>query len=383
MAVRDEMWSARRWLATARIEEAQRIVEALEVEQVIGVLGEGAVGKTATIRQALANLHTVASVVELDLLGAASAQHLAFRLARRIASAYIGTREFWTFKEENLVPLSIESQRVKLAELLGVEGLDEALRDWPSGDYELDQALGALEVLANRRTTVLWIDHLEATGLTPRHPLDLERLLWAVREMTQRLPDLSIVLSGRNAIAGRVLGPDAAFHQQGLWLRLGNPPNEAWERVAASFGLPTTAAAELFARTGGHPETMLVGLVELSVGEWGDWNVDRLLRFLASSSGPQTARALQHACSLHRLGGQVLEQIASGRGPYAAAQRGGSSPQEIRKVLGRLQQAGLIRHDEGDGWSLVDPLVEMALRDDLLRPPTADWAVEGEGDSEH
>ncbi len=359
-----------RWsLKLARHEEAQQIADALQTNRVVGLLGEAEVGKTETLRQALGHSTPKLSILRLDLDGVAGEEHLAFQISREIARAVLSLAEFSTLKVGVLVPTSIEAKRIALADLLGVNGLDESLRDWPSGRYPLARALEALEKLAKGRDVFLWLDHLEAPGLTPRHPLDLDHLLWAIREMVQRLPDLNVVLSGRDAVEGRVLGREAAFHQQGRWLSLDNPGAEAWLTVGAGLEVPAATANDLAELTGGHPETMLLALLELT--EEPKRDADDVLRYLASTAGALTARAMQHARSLHRLGGQILIQVASGLGPYAGAQRGESPPQEIRKVLGRLHLAGLIRHDEG--WSVVNPLIRIALRDGVHRANAPDW----------
>lgn len=373
MALIKEMNRARWGLEMARLRESERITEALQSSRVVGVLGEAEVGKTATVRAALGPSLPEHPVIHIDLAGAASESHLAFRVARQIAAAELGV-EFSTLKVGALVPASLEKKRVDLAELLGIEGLEEALRDWPSGGFALPMALKAAERLARRREMVLWVDHLEAPSLTPRHPLDLDRLLWALREMMQTNSALSVVLSGRDATESLVLGREAAFHQQGQWLSLDNPPAEVWESVAAGLSVPNDLAGELSALTEGHPETMLIALVTLS--EDGRKDPDQLLGELASCSAAFAGRAFQHACTLHRLGGKVLEQVALGRGPYAARNRGDSPPQEIRKVLGRLQLAGLIRHDRD--WSVVNPLVGIVLRQEVRRASAPDWVFEDE-----
>jgi hypothetical protein len=373
MALSEDVPRAHWGLELARLEEAERITDAVQAGRVVGVLGEADVGKTETIRQALGNSTPKHPIVRLDLDGAAGEGHVAFLLSRQIALAYLGSPEFSTLKVGVLIPASIEAKRVGLAELLGVDGLEEALRDWPSGTFELSRALAALEALAERRDTVLWIDHLEAPGLTPRHPLDLDRLLWAVREIVQRQRGLSVVLSGRDAVEGRVLGPEAAFHQQGQWLSIDNPPPETWRRVAEGLKVPGGIAEQLARLTGGHPETMLIALLNVR-NEGARRSADELLRDLASTSAALAARAMQHARSLHRLGGQVMTQVAMGQGPYAASQRGGSPPQEIRKVLGRLHLAGLIRHD--GGWAPVNPLIGIVLRGEIPQTQAPDWEDE-------
>jgi hypothetical protein len=118
---------------------------------------------------------------------------------------------------------------------------------------------------------------------------------------------------------------------------------------------------------------MLVAMVNFSLG--ARKGADQLLGEIASTSGDLGGRAFQHACTLHRLGGKILEQVALGRGPYAAAQRGDSPPQEIRKVLGRLQLAGLIRHDSA--WSIVNPLVGIHLRREVSTASAPDWDLDG------
>jgi hypothetical protein len=187
--------------------------------------------------------------------------------------------------------------------------------------------------------------------------------------MVQNRGRLSVVLSGRAAIAGHMLSQEAAFHQQGYWLSLDNPPGDVWEAVATSLKVPRGLVAELVALTGGHPETMLVAMANFSQSTGK--NADELLGDLASTSASLAGRAFQHSCTLHRLGGKVLEQVALGRGPYATAQRGDSPPQEIRKVLGRLQLAGLIRHDSG--WSIVNPLVGILLRREVSSTSAPEW----------
>lgn len=378
MALSEAMKAARRALELARVGEAERVTEAMQISQVVGFLGEAEVGKTETIRQAIGHSTPEHPVIALNLDGAASDQHLAFLLARQIASAYLGAPAFSILKAGALVPASLEAKRPGLAELLGVDGLEEGLRDWPSGEYELPRALAALERLAIRRKAIVWIDHLEAPRLTPRHPLDLEGALWAVREMVQRQPDLRVVLSGRDPIEGEVLGREAGFHQQGRWLSLHNPPAEVWRAVASRLNVSAALTEELAGLTDGHPETMLVSLTRLA-GDRRKESPDELLRDLASTSTALAARAMQHARSLHRLGGQVLNQIALGQRPYAAARRGKSPPQEIRKVLGRLHLAGLIRHREG--WSIVNPLIGIVLREEVRQTSAPDRELEDEGRS--
>jgi hypothetical protein len=369
VALADEVGRMHRRLELARLPEAERITDAIQSSRVVGVLGEAEVGKSETIRQILGPSTEKLAIVALDLDSAAGEEQLASDLVREIASAFLGAPEFSTLRVGTLVPASIEAKRIKLAELIGVAGVDEALREWPSGEYRLVDALSALEALGRNRPTTLWVDHLESPGLTPRHPLDLDEVLWGIRELVQRLPQLRLILSGRVPVENRLLGPEAAFHQQGQWLSLDNPPPEVWQEVAAHLNLPPTTLVELTALTMGHPETMLLALLEMS-DQRSNWSGGEVLRYLTSRAGALTARAMQHARSLHRLGGQVLVQVAWGQGPYAAAQRGVSSPQEIRKVLGRLQQAGLIRHDEG--WVVVNPLIGMTLRSDLRWTPAPD-----------
>lgn len=376
MALIDEVPRARLGLELARLEEAGRITEAVQTSRIVGVLGEAEVGKTETIRQALGSSTPVHPIVGLDLDGVAGEEHLAFLLARQIASAQLGAAEFSILKTGALIPSSIEAKRVGLAELLGIDGLEEALRDWPSGSYQLSRALEALErLMAQKKDTILWIDHLEAPGLTPRHPLDLDRVLWAIREMVQGQSDLGVVLSGREAVEGQILGSEAAFHQQGLWLSLDNPPPEVWREVATGMKVPGETAVRLAGLTGGHPETMLIALLSLVRGG-SRRSAEDLLRDLASTSAALAARAMQHARTLHRLGGQVLIQVAMGQGPYAVSQRGKSPPQEIRRVLGRLRQAGLIRHD--DGWTVVNPLIGIVLRGEVPQAQAPDWDLEDE-----
>lgn len=375
MALNDAIPRLRYGLEIARSSEGERIAEAIQVSRVVGVLGEGEVGKTETIRQAIGPSFPDLAVLRLDLDGVAGNEHLAFRLAKQIAGAYLGAPQFSTLKVGALVPASIEAGRLELAELIGLDGVDEAMRDWPSGGYPLERALAGLEGLAERRRVVnVWIDHLEAPALTPRHPLDLDRFLWAIRELAQRAQSIRVILSGRAAAAGSALGPEAAFHQQGRWLTLDNPPPETWQKVAKDLRLSESPTTELARLTGGHPATMLLALLRLSEGDAED--PQELLRNLAGRHAGLTARAVQHAHSLHRLGGQVMVQVASGLGPYAMAQRGQSPAQEIRKVLGRLQLAGLLRR--GEGWSVVNPLVAIGLRGEVQMLSAPDWELEAE-----
>jgi hypothetical protein len=356
---------ARQALELARMEEANRIAEVVQANRVVGVLGEADTGKSETIRQALGGFTAKVKVLGLDLDGAAGDDHVGFLLAKAIARAQLGDVDFSLLSAGVLVPSKVESRRVKMAELLGVEGLEEALRRWPSGGYSARQGLGSLgRLLAQGTPVVLWVDHLEAPLLTPRHPLQLDPLLWGVRELVQREPGLSVVLSGRAAVESEVLGPSAAFHQQGQWIPLDNPRGEAWRRVAEGLRVSVGVADEMTDMTAGHPVTMLLGLLELAESD-AVLHAHEVLRRVAARDAGLVARAMQHARSLHRLGGQVMIQVANGEPPYGAAQRGRSPTQEITKVLGRLRLAGMLRHD--DGWSVLNPLVAYGLRGSVER----------------
>lgn len=116
-------------------------------------------------------------------------------------------------------------------------------------------------VISGQRPLVLWVDHLETPSLTPRHPVDVDALLWGLREIAQRQPSLRIVLSAREAFSRRLLGPKAAFHQQGIWIPLDNPLPGDWKRVGERLTLPVGLVDQLLDQVDGHPETMLNALL--------------------------------------------------------------------------------------------------------------------------
>lgn len=360
----------RRALAEARGGEAARIVEAVQAHRVVGILGEAEVGKTETIRQALV-VSGKSRIVPIDLDGAASDDHVGFLLAKRIARALVGDTDFSLLSGGALLPSRIEGVRLRLAGLLGVDGLEEAMREWPSGRYSTAKALDALEALAAQQQVILWVDHLEAPRLTPRHPLDVSRLMWGVREIGQRVRGLQMVFSGREAMEAEALGVESAFHQQGKWLTIDNPSIEAWREVAERLGLSAAVAGILAEMTDGHPATMQLALQYL--GEQDSLrDPDQVLRVLTARDDGLAARAMQHARTLHRLGGQVMVQIAYGQPPYGMDQRGRSPSQEIRKVLEKLRLAGLVRRGR-PRWRIVNPLVAFRLRGSVQLLSGSDW----------
>ena len=366
MGLIDEIPAAHAALANARSAEAGQIVSMLDSTRVAGVLGEAEVGKTETVRQALAL--TGLTVIRLDLDAAASDGHIGLLLVREIAKATVPAVDLSLLSGGVLLPPTAEKARAELAALLGMEGLEEALAPWPSGRLSSVHALQIVETVARRKPVVLWIDHPESPSLTPRHPVDVDRLLWGVREMVQRQRSLRVVVSSREGFSQRLLGPKDAFHQQGSWISFDNPLADTWRRVAERFEIPARLADEIFEQVDGHPATMLNAILLISSSPTLP-HPYALLQELAARDDGLVARAVQHARTLHRLGGQVMTQIAFGEPPYGIAERGSSSPQEIRKVLERLRLAGLLKRKHG--WGIVNPLVAIRLRGSVrvLLPP--------------
>jgi hypothetical protein len=365
------MQQAHAALAASRAGEAQRIADTLSDQRVVGMLGEAEVGKTQTIRQALNTMGDDACTLYLDLDGAAGDEHIGFLLAKQVTRALLGGTDLSLLSAGTLVPSGVERRRLPLAEMLGIDGMEEALREWPSGRYNSASALRGLEALAEQRDLILWIDHVEAPRLTPRHPVKTDRLLWGIRELSQRHQRLRVLVSARDGVQGEIVGSRAAFHQQGQWLSLDVPTPRMWREVAGQLDVPTRTAQELAALTSGHPQTMLLALVTLKLAD-GGWpsRAEDVLGELAAHDDGLAARAVQHARSLHRLGGQVLVQVARAQRPYGVAQRGSATPQEISKVLNRLRLAGLLRRS--DGWAIVNPLVAIRLRRTVHEPENID-----------
>ncbi len=373
MDVSGGMQQAHAALAASRGGEARRIADALMTQSVVGVLGEAEVGKTQTIRQALSTLDGEVRIIYLDLDGAASDEHVGFLLAKQVARILLAGADLSLLTAGALVPTRVEGSRVALAEILGTHGMEEALREWPSGHYGSVAALNGVEALAEQEDLVLWIDHVEAPRLTPRHPVKVDRLLWGIRELGQRKQRVHVVVSAREGAASQVTGPRAAFHQQGQWMSLDVPTPSMWREVADHLEVPMRTAQELAVLTQGHPQTMLLALATVKLADNRQRSrAEKVLGELAAHDDGLAARAFQHARSLHRLGGQVLLQVARAQRPYGAAQRGSATSQEISKVLARLRLAGLLRR--ADRWAVVNPLVAIRARGTVAEPPSVeDW----------
>jgi hypothetical protein len=374
MDVIGAMQHAHTTLATSRSGEAQRIGEAIVKNGIVGLVGEAEVGKTQTIRQSLAALNPRTAVIYIDFDVAASDGHVGWQIAKQIARHATSGVDLSILSAGAIVPPRLERTRVQLAEILGVVGVEESLREWPSGTYGALAGFQALERLAETREVLVWLDHIEAPRLTARHPVNVGRLLWGIREAHQRQQAIRVLLSGREGIGDVVTGPKAAFHQQGEWLTLDYPPASMWRDVARRLKVTARITQELAFLTGGHPQTMLIALTTVAMrpGDFSGNGGEMLLAELVAHDDGVAARAVQHARSLHRLGGQVLVQVARGQRPYGAAERGAASTQEISKVLARLRLAGLLRHE--GRWEVVNPIVAIRARGSVAEPDQIeDW----------
>lgn len=350
-------------LGAARSTEARAIRDALALAQVVGIFGEAEVGKTQTVRQALAG--SGARLLRVDLRWAASEQHAGFLLVSEMARVLAPEVELSRLAYGGRLPAAVAHARARLVEALG-GGVQEAMRSWPSGRYDWPVALESLELLCHTEELVLWVDHLEAPSLSFRHPLNLGALLWSLSELTERVDSLTLLLSGRAAARSAVDGLRAPFRNRGRWLSIEAPSADCWCEVARTLKASPARAKELALLTAGHPRTMLLALSAIS-GQQAPAPAEDVLSALAADDDGLALRAMEHARSLHRLGGQALTQAALGQRPYASAQRGATTTQDLSKALKRLRLAGLLRHE--DSWRVVNPLLAMRLR--------AAWPAEG------
>jgi hypothetical protein len=362
-------------LSSARTGDLARIDEGLRRFGLTGVQGEAEVGKTSLIANAIQRSGQASIRVDLD--GASSDSDIAWLLARGLAACKVGPANMSLLRApESLQPLSAQRAFVDFADKVGQRVAELAFADAPSGDVGISETLSAFRTLYEEAAIppVLWIDHLEAPSLTPRHPVDVAALLWNVRALQQRM-ELPIVLSGHRTATPAAYDAAGAFHGDGVWVTVVRPSVDAWLSVAGSFGkgAPTaTWISETFEYARGHPATMLLAFSLFA--ELGSRPARDLWALMLSLDDGHLNRALLHARTLHRLGGQVFMQVARELGPY-------SEPhvpiKEIHRAIQRLHEAGLITQPRPRAWEATNPLIGERLRRGLWGEPRqtdgAEW----------
>lgn len=369
-------------LTHAREEQVSTIVDALLGEGFVGITGDPLVGKSLLVNRALALIghHHRARTVRIDLQGAYSLAKLVARWHHALLRAAAGTvatshaaalpREFW--------PASTEAALLDARDLLG-SAYDGALIETPAKGAKPADVAAPLEAtarLARRCPVVLVIDHLEAPLLTTRHPIDPAALLWEIRAAAQSIDGFRVAVVCAPAAQPLAAGPDAAFFGDGRWLTIPSVDLTHWH--AASYGSLDAAERELVRLSRGTIPSAL----RLLRDHRPDEDPGATFRRCAQDDQLHAARCVQHAFSLHRLGGHVLTSIAAGAGAYAATPDARSD--DVAGAVEKLRLAGLLRRDPDDarGWLLVDPLVEHALRpvvpedppgSDPTRPRQPEW----------
>jgi hypothetical protein len=360
---------AQRALTQARRAEREELRDALERAGVVRVFGEAGVGKTTLLATAVRRQ----PVIAVDLHQVSGPGDVAWLIARGLARHTVGALRVSELEGPARLRSPVARRAlIDLQNRLGMQLTDIALADGPvdkDSDDLLAAAMEAIErVVMDDMPLTAWIDQVESPGLTPRHPVSARALLWQFRSIRQRSSSLQIVASGRAAAQRLVDDEDGALHGDGIMVRIDRPTDEVWQQVAADLarvaggrGVPARIVVELCALTERHPGTMLLALCERASRESGHRAAEPLIAELANRDDGHTARAAEHARTLHRLGGQVLVEIAHGRKPYR--QPGlGSRPQEINRALQRLHAAGLLTNQGHGAWSVTNPLLAIRIR---------------------
>jgi hypothetical protein len=317
--------------------------------------------------------------LRLDLDGVAGEHEAASLLARELARAVMGRQTLSLLAAPSLAPAAARRERIAFAEQVGARVAALAVEDEPVDGVSVTEVLDAVAKVYEQAAApaVLWIDHLQAPALTSRHPLDVDALLWNVRSLHQRI-ELPIILSGSKAVTQIAYGRHGAFYGDGVWVTLTRPGLDAWHEVAAALpdgGPPPRWVSEMADITHRHPATMLLALaVSDEIPDHARTPLDLWQLLLALDDG-LVGRALQHARSLHRLGGLVLQRIADGVGPYEGA-RTKAEQNDRSRATRRLYEGGLITQPRKRAWEVTNPLLAGRLRRDLPLTPADAMPVE-------
>lgn len=356
---------ARGKLTAARSDVVERIDESILALPLTGVMGEADCGKTLLCSIVCANARERGTVViSLDLDGAYSPNQLAWRWAKELARAVIDpiALSHLAALPQDMWPARTRNQILSLGEHLGEDVAALAERASPShGVGNLDAFASTLTTtgrLAQRRDMLIVIDHLEAPSLTPRHPLNVAQLLWRVRAVTQLQPRLRVLLVSRTPAVKLATAPTAAFYGDGQWLTVTPPSPEAF---AAATERSQNLVKLVIGRTGGHVNSTLE-LLEIIPIDATITNVEEAVRTLAALHTDLTRRTVQHARTLHRLGGHILQVIAEGKRPYQETSDARSK--EIGAAISALHTAGIIRRQDAlrqKNWAITDPRIAWGL----------------------
>lgn len=369
----DELWQI---LDDYREHEAMRIGEQLSNRRFVGLRGDAGVGKTRLLRRVLVRrqMRNIGHVGAVDLDGAWGVGRTAWLFFHAAATALVGPMAMSHLVaglDEGLMPARSRRARFDIFNLLADERLVDAVLNRTTLEDDETLLPQAINVFGQLEDTVLAIDHLEAPGLPPRHPVDLDHLLWQIRSVHQRNPTLRVCLCGRSEAADHVRSEDAAFYNDGIWLTITPPGADVWQHVArAAWRKPNNRRLEsILELTEGQPASTIALLARDTSISIADVIAQTTDAFATTAD-----RTVQHARSLHRLGAHLLMVIARNERPYSAVPGGRA---EVTRALAALRAAGLVSKRGRGEWRLTEPLVAIALARpelDLLRgelePPT-------------
>jgi DNA-binding CsgD family transcriptional regulator len=349
-------------LTEARDPAVERIVQTVREQSFAGLVGEADVGKSALLRAAVARLSDEFTIVMLDLDGAWSPNRLAWRWARELTRAVIGTVALSHLDalSPEMWPASTRSALLQLPAQLGREVA--ALAEVPGPPRGvgkpavLDGPVQATRRLAEQKPLLLVLDHLEAPRAAGLGSPDVAELLWRLRSGGQYTPNLHVLVCARPPAQDLAAGPDAAYRLDGRWLTLDPPSPEAFSDAT---GTGITLCRLVHARTGGHPRATVELLEELQREGRQARDTDSVIGTIAERHRDLARRYMQHARSVHRLGAHLLLAIVQGLGPYEATPE--ISASEIAPAMIRLHLNGLVRRTGPREWASADPRVAWAF----------------------
>lgn len=363
-------------LTQARSDAVDRVIQSSAEQTFTGLVGEADVGKTALLTAALERLQKSDwTVVRLDLDGAWSPNRLAWRWARELMRAVAGSvvLSHLDALDPGMWPESTRKALLRLPEQLGYDVAHLAEARQPARGVgkaaALDTPVNTTLDLASRRQLVLVIDHLEAPRAAGISSPDPAELLWRLRSRGQYLRDLHLLVCTRPPARDLAGGPKAAYHMDGRWLTIDVPTARDFSDAT---GHATATVEAVVSRTGGHPRATLELLSALPDSYSSTPTaIDATIARIADRHADLTRRYMQHARSVHRLGGHLLLAIAQGSGPYEATPEIDGS--EVSHAMTRLHLNGLVRRVGPREWAPADPRVSWALGSTRYRDLAASY----------